>query len=157
MANGDDLRELMRSFPSGVAVLSVDDEDDALAITIGSLVSLSLDPPLVGVSVGLDSAMHEPVRRAQRFSLSLLAAGQQTIAAHFARSGLPPLVRWREIPFRAGRGGRLIDGAMGWLECVKHAEHTVGDHTLLVGAVESVERGSGGWPLVYLDREYVSL
>jgi flavin reductase (DIM6/NTAB) family NADH-FMN oxidoreductase RutF len=153
----DDLRELMRSFPSGVAVLSVEDEDDTFAITVGSLVCLSLDPPLIGVSVGIDSAMHEPVRRATRASLSLLAAGQQAIAAHFARSGLPPLVRWREIPFRPGRGGRLIDGALGWMECVKHAEHPVGDHTLLVAEVESVERGPGRWPLVYLDREYVSL
>ncbi len=154
---GDDLRELMRSFPSGVAVLSVDDEGDALAVTVGSLVSLSLEPPLVGVAVGIQSAMHEPMRGIDRFSLSLLAAGQQRIAQHFARSGLPPLVRWREIAFDAGRGGRLIDGAVGWLECTKRDELPVGDHTFVVGAVESATRGAAQWPLVYLEREYVAL
>jgi flavin reductase (DIM6/NTAB) family NADH-FMN oxidoreductase RutF len=153
----DDLRALMRSFPSGVAVLSVDDDGDALAITVGSLVSLSLEPPLVGLAVGVQSAMHEPMRAADRFALSLLAAGQQRIAQHFARSGLPPIVRWREIDFHASGGGRLIDGAVGWLECTKREEVPVGDHTFVVGAVESAARGAAQWPLVYLEREYVAL
>ena len=147
----------MRSFPSGVAVLSVHDDADSLAITVGSLVSLSLEPPLVGVAVGVQSAMHEPMRAADRFALSLLAAGQQRIAQHFARSGLPPLVRWREVEFRSGRGGRLIDGAVGWLECSKRDELPVGDHTFVVGAVDAAERGEAQWPLVYLEREYVAL
>ena len=157
VSDGDGLRELMRSFPSGVAVLSVDDDDDALAVTVGSLVSLSLEPPLIGVSVGVQSAMHEPMRAGDGFALSLLAAGQQKIAQHFARSGVPPLVRWREIEFRAGRNGRLIDGAVGWLECAKRDEIPVGDHTFVVGAVESATRGDAQWPLVYLEREFVAL
>ena len=147
----------MRSFPSGVAVLSLDDDGDPLAITVGSVVSLSLEPPLVGVAVGVQSTMHEPMRRADRFSLSLLAAGQQAIAQHFARSGVPPLVRWREIPFRPGAAGRLIEGAVGWLECAKRDELPVGDHTFVVGNVESAARAGAAWPLVYLEREYVAL
>ena len=52
MPAGDELRSVMRLFPSGVCVVGADAHGDRIAVTIGSLVSLSLDPPLVGISVG---------------------------------------------------------------------------------------------------------
>src|SRR2546426_9981135 len=84
---GDELRALMRRFPAGVAVITVDVEGERLGLTVGSLVALSLDPPLVGVSVNRQAAMHELLRRAGGFAASLLAGGQEWLAPHFARGG----------------------------------------------------------------------
>src|SRR5262249_36337242 len=61
---GEELRSLMRLFPAGVSVVGADAHGDRIAVTMGSLISLSLDPPLVGISVGRDLALHELLRTA---------------------------------------------------------------------------------------------
>ena len=146
----------MRVFPAGVAVLTVDVENERIGLTVGSLVSLSLDPPLVGVAVSRQAAMHEILRRADSFGLSLLAGDQEDLAQHFAR-GVPPIRLWHAIPLHGGAvGPPLIDRALGWLVCRPWAEYDAGDHTLFVGEVVAVERGRAAPPLVYLDRRYMS-
>jgi flavin reductase (DIM6/NTAB) family NADH-FMN oxidoreductase RutF len=147
----------LRGFPSGVAVLTVDVEEERLGLTVGSLVSLSLEPPLVGVSVSRQASMHELLRRAKGFALSLLAGDQETVAQHFAR-GVPPLAHWHGIATRPGAAGApLIEDAIGWLECETRAEHATGDHTLFVGEVLGAEQGRSAPPLVYVGQQYVSL
>jgi flavin reductase (DIM6/NTAB) family NADH-FMN oxidoreductase RutF len=155
-SHAEGLRELMRAFPSGVAVLTVDTDGERLGLTVGSLVSLSLAPPLVGVAVNRHAAMHELLRAAGCFALSLLAADQAAVAQHFAR-GVPPIGLWRGVSWRAGvTGAPLLDDAVGWIECRLAAEHATGDHTLFVGEVAAVERGRAGPCLVYADRRYVT-
>src|ERR1044072_7641372 len=99
-----ELRALMRRFPHGVAVLTVDAEGERLGLTVASMVSLSLEPPLVGVAVDRQAAMHELLRRAGGFALSLLADGQDWLAQHFAR-GVPPIALWHGIASREGGAG----------------------------------------------------
>jgi flavin reductase (DIM6/NTAB) family NADH-FMN oxidoreductase RutF len=151
---GDELREVMRRFPAPVAVVSGSDDGEPFGLTVGSLVSLSLEPPLVGISVGKDSARHEPLRNAGSFAVSLLSADQSELAKHFARSGVPPVILWEGVPTRGGERGPLIHGALAWLECDVWAEYDVGDHTLFVGRVVSTEVGAGDRGLVYRDSTY---
>jgi flavin reductase (DIM6/NTAB) family NADH-FMN oxidoreductase RutF len=147
----------MRGFPAGVAVLTVDVEGERLGLTVGSVVSLSLEPPLVGASVSRQAAMHELLRRAGGFAVSLLAGDQEAVAQHFAR-GVPPFAHWHGIATREGAAGApLLDGALGWLECRTDAEHAAGDHTLFVGEVLAAERGRAAPGLVYVGQKYVSL
>ena len=147
----------MRRFPSGVAVVTVDAEGERVGLTVGSLLSLSLEPALVGIAIGRHAALHELLRRAGAFAASLLAEGQDTVAAHFAR-GVPPIALWTGIESRPGAetGAPLLEGALGWVECRTSAAHAVGDHTLFVGEVLSVELGRPAGPLVYLGQTYVS-
>jgi len=146
----------MRRVPHGVAVLTVDADGERLGLTLDSLVSLSLDPPLVGVSISRQAAMHELLREAGAFAVSLLAAGQEDVAQHFAR-GVPPIAHWHGIATRPGPAGPLIEGALGWLGCRLAAEHETGDHTLFIGEVESVEAGVLAPPLVHADGGYRAL
>jgi 3-hydroxy-9,10-secoandrosta-1,3,5(10)-triene-9,17-dione monooxygenase reductase component len=69
---GEELREVMRRFPAPVAVVTAQIEDERFGLTVGSLVSLSLNPPLVGISIGKDSSSHEPIRNAGGWAASLL-------------------------------------------------------------------------------------
>jgi flavin reductase (DIM6/NTAB) family NADH-FMN oxidoreductase RutF len=152
-----DLRALMRRFPHGVAVLTVDAQGERLGLTLDSLVSLSLDPPLVGVSISRQAAMHELLRRAGAFAISILAEGQDWVAQHFAR-GVPPIALWEGIATRDGSvGAPLLDGALGWIECRLGAEHPAGDHTLFVGEVATVEPGSPARALVHVESGYRAL
>src|SRR6185437_7804523 len=100
--------------PAGVAIVGVDLEGERLGLTIGTLIPLSLEPPLVGFAVRREAALHELLRRSGEFGVSLLAAGQEGVAQHFAR-GVPPIAIWEGIDVRAGEGPPLVAGAIGWL------------------------------------------
>ena len=143
----------MRRFPVGVAVATVEIEGTRLGLTLSSLVSLALEPPLVGISVAHQAAFHELLREAGGFAASLLAGDQLALAQHFAR-GVPPIAMWDAVDVRAGGRGPLLEGAVGWLECGLDAELDAGDHTFFIGRVERVEAGAEKPPLLRLGGEY---
>jgi flavin reductase (DIM6/NTAB) family NADH-FMN oxidoreductase RutF len=154
MVGRDELRGTMRNFPSGISVLTTTLEGQRIGVTIGSLVSLSLSPPLVGVSIGRELAAHELLRDAGAFAVSILRGDQAPLAAHFAR-GVPPIALWEGIGVRDGSTGLpLLADALAWLECRIVDEHAVGDHTLFVGEVDVAEEGPSGTALVYREHGY---
>jgi flavin reductase (DIM6/NTAB) family NADH-FMN oxidoreductase RutF len=146
----------MRFVPHNVAVLAVDHDGDRMGVTISSLVSLSLDPPLIGISVGKQASLYELLRNAGVFTLSVLGGEQEDIARRFA-SGRPPLVHWDGVAMREGTFAPLIDGALGWIEARTRAEHEAGDHTFFIAEAVRVERGPALTALMYRDRSYHSL
>ena len=147
----------MRLFPSGVSVVTADADGDRIGVTMGSLVSLSLEPPLVGIAAGKANALHELLRSAGAFGVSLLRGDQAELAAHFAR-GMPPAVLWAGIEVRTGTTGvPLLAAALGWIECRLRSEHDVGDHTFFVGEVVALEEGEAGPALAYREHRYVQV
>jgi flavin reductase (DIM6/NTAB) family NADH-FMN oxidoreductase RutF len=143
----------MRRYPVGVAVATVEVEGTRLGLTVASLVSLALDPPTVGMSIGRQAAFHELLREAGGFAVSLLAGDQIELAQHFAR-GVPPIAMWHGVTVREGDRGPLLDGALGWLECRLGGELQAGDHTFFLGHVERVEPGADKQPLLRLGGDY---
>ena len=112
---------MLRRQPAGVVVVTVDLEGERLGLTVASFVSLALEPPLVGISIARQAALHELLRAAGGFAVSLLAADQVELAQHFAR-GVPPLVALaRDREPRAGTRAPLLEGAVGWLECARRS------------------------------------
>jgi len=156
VGNGEDLRGLMRFVPHPVAVMAVRHDRDTMGVTVSSLVSLSLEPPLIGVSIGKQASIYELLRNAGAFSLSVLGDGQEDLARRFA-SGHPPLVHWSGVETTEGRHAPLVAGALGWIEARTIAEHDAGDHTFFIAAVESVARGTARSALMYRDRSYHAL
>jgi flavin reductase (DIM6/NTAB) family NADH-FMN oxidoreductase RutF len=152
----DELRAVMSRFPAGVAVVTVDVHGQRVGLTVASLVSLSLEPPLVGVAVRRDAALHELLREAVTFAVSMLSAGQEALAQHFAR-GVPPIALWERIPLRESADPPQLEGAVAWLRCRVVAEQETGDHTFFVGAVDAAEAGPGKRPLLFHHRSYVAL
>jgi flavin reductase (DIM6/NTAB) family NADH-FMN oxidoreductase RutF len=153
---GDDLRALMGRFPAGVAVVTLELNGQRLGLTVASLVSLSLEPPLVGLAIRRDAALHELLREAGTFAVTLLAAGQEAIAQHFAR-GVPPIALWQNVAVRNDEGPPELEGAVGWLRCRTTAEHETGDHTFFVGQVDRAELGPAQSPLVFHGQSYLAL
>jgi flavin reductase (DIM6/NTAB) family NADH-FMN oxidoreductase RutF len=156
VTSGEDLRGLMRFVPHPVAVLSVRTDRDTMGVTVSSLVSLSLEPPLVGVSIGKQASVYELLRNAGAFSLSILGDGQEDLARRFA-SGHPPLVHWSGVETIEGGHAPRLAGALGWLEVRTIAQHDAGDHTFFIGSVESAERGPAASALMYRDHSYHAL
>ena len=153
VVTGDELRTTMRRLSAPICVVTVDFEGDRLGLTVGSLVSLSLEPPLVGISIGNQQAAHALIRGAGTFAVSLLSGRQDALARHFAH-GVPPLAMWHGVELAPGGVGRRLAGALAWLDCRVWAEYDAGDHTLFVGEVTDAELGEPGPGLVYRGSTY---
>jgi len=157
VASSDELRAVMRHVPAPVAVVTVTVEGRHAGLTVASLVSLSLEPPLVGFAIRRDAALHELLRESPEHAISVLAAGQEHLAQHFAR-GVPPIALWDNVPLRDADGPPQLDGAAAWLRCRLQQEHPTGDHTFFVAMVEDAETGPGATnPLVYHGQAYAAL
>jgi flavin reductase (DIM6/NTAB) family NADH-FMN oxidoreductase RutF len=157
VVSADELRAVMRRVPAGVAVVTVDLEGQRLGLTVASLVSLSLEPPLVGFAIRRDAALHELLREAQELAVSVLAAGQERFAQHFAR-GVPPIALWEGIPLRDVEGPPQLDGAVAWLRGRLADEHRTGDHTFFVASVNAAEAGPPeARPLLFHGQAYAAL
>jgi flavin reductase (DIM6/NTAB) family NADH-FMN oxidoreductase RutF len=149
----------MRRVPVAVAVVTVEAGGSRLGLTVASLVSLSLEPPLVGFAIRRDAALHELLREAGELAISVLAEGQDHLAQHFAR-GVPPIALWSGIPLRDNPSDEPpeLEGAVAWLRCVLRAEHETGDHTFFVAEVEEAELAPGNpQPLVFHRQSFASL
>jgi flavin reductase len=158
VVSADELRAVMRRVPAGVAVVTVDVRGRSAGLTVASLVSLSLEPPLVGLAIRRDAALHELLREARELAVSVLAAGQEHLAQHFAR-GVPPIALWEGIPVRETTDGPpQLEGAVAWLRCRLEEEHSTGDHTFFVAAVQTAEPGlPDARPLLYHGQAYAAL
>jgi flavin reductase (DIM6/NTAB) family NADH-FMN oxidoreductase RutF len=150
----DALLAVLRRHPSGVVVVTVNAAGQRVGLTVATLVSLSLEPPLVGIAIARAAALHELLREADAFAVSLLAADQEHVAEHFAR-GVPPIAMWKGVAAVDGElGAPLLDGALGWLECRLANELPVGTHTFFVGDVVRAATGDDGTPLMRVGGAY---
>lgn len=153
----DAFRQLMGQFATGVAVVSVLTEGGAVAaMTINSFVSISLDPMLVCWSLKNEASQFDAYAGAERFAVSILAEGQQTIARRYAARGSSALLA---EDFGNGAGGLpVIAGALGHVACRRHAVHPAGDHTLILGEVEALVQGpAGGRPLLFFGGRFEAI
>ena len=153
---GAEQRALFRRWPAGVSVVVAELDGRRHGLTVSSLVSLSLDPPLVGISIALQASLHELLRDAGAWAASVLAGDQEHLAQHFARS----------VP-AARRSGTASTCATTTRACSRarpdgspRSRSTTlrtGDHTFFVGEVQSVEQGTAATSLSYVHRGYHAL
>jgi flavin reductase (DIM6/NTAB) family NADH-FMN oxidoreductase RutF len=152
---GAEQRALFRRWPSGVSVVIAELDGRRAGLTVSSLLSLSLSPSLVGVSIARQASLYEVLSGAGEWGVSILAGDQDHLAQHFARS-VPPIALWDGIAVRED-DPRLLPGAVGWIVARTVDELSAGDHTLFIGEVWRLEQGEAGTSLVHLDRRYSSL
>ena len=150
-----DQRAFFRRWPEGVSVVVADNGARRAGLTVSSLVSLSLEPPLIGISLSLSASLYEVLDEAGEWAVSLLARDQGHIGRHFARS-VPPIALWDGISVRDD-DSRLLTGAVGWIVARTVEKLPVGDHAFFVGEIERLEQGGGAGSLVYVESGYVPL
>ncbi|HEV7655624.1 MAG TPA: flavin reductase family protein [Mycobacteriales bacterium] len=148
--DADAFRGALAHVPMPVAVVTaLDSGGEPHGMTIGSLCSLSVAPPLVLFCVDRGAAAHGVLCRAERYCLSVLGAGQEEVARRFAHRA-PDRFAAQVVGLD---GLPAIDGALMWLSCDRHQVLDGGDHSIIVARVDSVRVGPGR-PLVYHDRGY---
>lgn len=153
-------KDAMAELASGVAVLTVHVpfEQLDLGMTITSLTSASLEPPMVCAAIGRGTSLAPYLLPGARVGLSILAADQHELGADFSRRGRPSaqeILKGR--PHRRGllTNALLADGALAQLEGVVEQNLAAGDHSLVVIAVLATEAsGAGRAALAYRRRGY---
>ncbi len=152
----DEFRSVLGRFATGVTILTARDaEGRDHGMTASAFCSVSLAPPLVLACVDRTSEMHEVLRRASHFGISILAEGQEALSRRFAE--LPAGGRFDGIGFtRAESGVVLIEDAIGHLDCRLLQRHDAGDHAIHVGEVQA-SRTERGRPLLYYRGGYAQL
>lgn len=143
-------RNALGRFGTGVCVVTtLDASGSRHGCTINAFTSVSLDPPLVLVSLARTTKAHDAlVERA--FTVNVLGAHQLDTALHFAGTPKPHAVVWSE------RHETWLSGCLAWFECQPWAAYDGGDHTLFLGRVEGFEARSGD-ALGYYEGRFVEL
>lgn len=142
-----EFRRVMGRFATGVAIVTTTDAEGApVGITVNSLSSVSLDPPLLLWSIDQRASSLAAFRASGAFAVNVLPAGAAELCRRFSRSGIE---RFTGVPWEVGPLGLpLLQGMLAHLCCRTWARHPGGDHEIIVGEVEFA-RGWDGDPLLF--------
>lgn len=152
------LRRLMRAWTSGVTVVTAAHGGERHGMTVSSFTSVSLDPPLIVISLRTGSRTHRLVQSAGAFAVTILSADQQEISEHFASHA--PEQADRLAPFEIetlATGAPALKAGLARMDCRVVQATPVGMNTLFLAEVVAVSGGADGRPLVYHDRGYWKL
>ena len=118
--------------------------------TVSAFCSLSVNPPMILVSLDNTSRLLRHVRDSGRFGLNLLASDQSDLARRFATKAGD---KFAGVGHDLAGGAPRLSAAAGWVSCELHAELPGGDHTILLGTVSDAV-STGRTPLTYYSRSF---
>ncbi|WP_120003500.1 flavin reductase family protein [Nesterenkonia muleiensis] len=145
---GQIIKDAFAAFPSGVAALCAQIDDELVGIAASSFtVGVSFYPPMVMFAVQNSSTTWPVLKQAPRVGISVLGSNHAAACLQLASKGRD---RFADLATTiVDSGAVLIDDAPVWLDCQVVGEHLAGDHTVVVMEVKSVSTQSGIEPLVF--------
>ena len=156
----DVFRRVMGHFVTGVTVVTALDDGLPAGITVNSLSSVSLEPPLVVIALDRRRIMTPILRTSGRYGVNILSEDQQALSDCFAGAAVEPgRDAFCGASWHLGvTGVPLLDGAIATLECTVLETFPVGDHDLFIGRVEALAtEGHHPMPLLYYRRRYLHI
>lgn len=128
-------RECVGQFATGVTVVTVATPQGPRGATVNAFASISLDPPLVMVSLSRRSRLCSWLAGAP-FGVNILSAVQRDLGLHFAgfAGGGAVTVAWEDC----AAAPRLC-GTVGFLACAPWAAYDGGDHVVYLGEVRHLD------------------
>jgi len=146
------LRHTFGHFATGVAVVTTTGPDGPAGLTVNSVASVSLRPPLMLWCLRKESASLDVFASCANFAVNVLSAGQTDVARAFA-SRRPD--RFGTVGWSPGHGGvPVFDDVTAWLVCRRTgAPQSVGDHVVVFGEVVR-HRAAGTEPLIFAQSRF---
>jgi 3-hydroxy-9,10-secoandrosta-1,3,5(10)-triene-9,17-dione monooxygenase reductase component len=147
-------RRGMGRWATGVSVVTAREGETDAGLTVNALLSVSLAPPSLLVSLTREADTTPLIERSGRFSVNFLAADQRPVSERFARTD-PPAEKFRGLAVHRSPGGlALLDGTLGAVECRVVSKTPAFDHLLILGEVVHQELGRDGPPLLFFRSAY---
>lgn len=156
MIEARQFRDVLGSYPTGVCVITAIGDDGARhGLVVGSFTSISLDPPLVGFFPDKRSTTWARIEPTGRFCVNVLGSDQLDLCRRFASRAED---KFAELAHGHSPSGLpLLDDAVAWIDCAIERVVEVGDHWLVVGAVEALGHREAGAPLLFFRGGYHDL
>lgn len=136
-----DLSAALSGVAAAVTLVTVRDGRDDIGTTVTAFCPVSMDPPLVLVSIMGESYLAEVLGRCDGFAVTVLSSDQRALAGRFAAAGRPSArLLLDSVPHRRGddSGALIPDGGLAALECRSGQRLPTGDHLLVTGEVTGV-------------------
>jgi 3-hydroxy-9,10-secoandrosta-1,3,5(10)-triene-9,17-dione monooxygenase reductase component len=145
-------RTVLGHFCTGVVVVTGKGDEDPSGLTCQSFTALSLDPPLVLISVSGTSRSWARIRPTGLFCVNVLGADQDHLSRRFATSGGD---KFSGVEWRHGAGGTpVLADVVAHVECEIEATYPGGDHEIVVGRVLHLYASGGTDPLLFFRGSY---
>jgi flavin reductase ActVB len=145
-------KSAMSRFPSGVTIVTTTDGQGRWwGFTASSFCSVSESPPLVLACLATSAQCHDAFMAAESWVVHVIHHDQRHLATHFATksedkfTGTDFVANHKGLPF-------LADSSVT-LDCLAHARHEAGDHTILIGEVVDVQVCESS-PVIYFERGF---
>ncbi|MHC1739561.1 MAG: flavin reductase family protein [Anaerolineaceae bacterium] len=151
----DSLRDVMRGWPTGVAVVTSTFNGFSHGMTVNSLASVSLDPPVITISLANNTRTWQLVSASKVFGVTLLESRQQHIADVFAGKIPEESDRFTDLEtFTLITGSPLVKVGRAYLDCSVMQSFPLLHSTIFIGEVKAAQGDLSRLPLVYLNRGY---
>ncbi|PSR37904.1 MAG: flavin reductase [Sulfobacillus thermosulfidooxidans] len=157
MVNSQLFRKTMGHFATGVSVILAELTPDLHAMTANSLTSVSLDPPLILVSVDHNARMHTAMTLGAPFTVNILKASQSQLSTRFANPHPPANLFENLTLIPAPHGIPYLAAALAYIACRVEAIYPGGDHSVVLGRVEDMAVLSEDPPLLFYQGQYRTL
>lgn len=156
--DSEQVRSAMRRWATGVTIVTARDGERQHGMTVNSFISVSLEPPLVLVSLERGRATHALVQSSGFYGVSILPYGYQTLSDLFAGRLGETENRFAGLStFNLVSPTPLLSGSLAAFDCRVVSSYEAGDHTLFIGEVLAVTIGDDAPPLIYYNRDYRAL
>jgi len=154
----EQLRHAMRAWTTGVTVVTAIHEGYQYGMTVNSFTSISLDPPLVSVTLKKLTHTHDLVEKSGEFSVTILSSTQKELSDRFAGKFPEIIDRFTGVPTETlSIKAPLIKKGLAYFNCRVVNSVPVGENTLFVAEVIAARSDGAGEPLVYHNRVYWKL
>lgn len=145
----------MARLVGGVTIITtVDKKGCPWGFTASAFVPLSLQPPLVLACLDCGADCHDAFQKASAFAVNILQPHHRELAMRFATKGAD---KFGGGEFESGKLNLpVLSDSLAVLECLMTDRIRRGDHTILIGSVETA-KANEGTPAVYFNRNFWQL
>jgi flavin reductase (DIM6/NTAB) family NADH-FMN oxidoreductase RutF len=149
-------RSVLGNFATGVAVIASVLDGRPVGMTIQSLCSLSLSPPMILICPSLTSTSWPSIAESRALCVNVLAEDQGSLARQFARSGSDKFasLEWKPSDLT---GSPILPDCLAWIDCKIASIHSGGDHLVAVCDVLALGGRFDRRPLVFFKRKFTSV
>ena len=147
-------RQIMGRFATGVTVVTTRYDEQISGMTANAVMSLSLDPPLIVVSVDCQSNMHGHLTQGQCYAINVLKQDQEDLSRRFAKPGPKDFSDLKLTV--AETGAPILVDALAYVDCRVVEVAAAGDHDLFIGEPLAGETYDGE-PLIFYSGQYAQL
>jgi flavin reductase (DIM6/NTAB) family NADH-FMN oxidoreductase RutF len=148
----------MRAWSSGVTIVTAAYAGEQHGMTVSSFTSVSLEPPLIMVSLHTESRTHRLVHAAGAFAVNILSADQAALSDRFAGRAAEDEDRFVGLEIEMlVTGAPVLKVALARLDCRVAQVISAGMNTIFLAEVLAARGEGKGLPLVYHDRKYWKL